>query len=71
MLRPDSSVAAYLEDDAVVATGRARSLSRSTWYEVTVSSYTGWASAAYLAYPTTVKDVTDEALRWARIAPVT
>ena len=60
VLRPDSSVAAYLEDDAVVATGRARSLSRSTWYEVTVGSYTGWASAAYLAYPTTVKDVTDE-----------
>ena len=33
VLRPDSSIAAYLEDDAVVATGRARSLPRSTWYE--------------------------------------
>lgn len=60
VLRPDSSVAAYLEDDAVVATGRARSLPRSTWYEVTVGGYTGWASAAYLAYPATEEDVTEE-----------
>lgn len=60
VLRPDSSVAAYLEDDAVVATGRARSLTRSTWYEVTVGGYTGWVSAAYLAYPAAVQDVTDE-----------
>ena len=63
VLRPDSSVAAYLQDDAVVATGRARSLPRSTWYEVTVGGYTGWASAAYLAYPATVEDVTDEVTR--------
>ena len=60
VLRPDSSVAAYLEDDAVVATGRARSLGRSTWYEITVGGYTGWASAAYLAYPAAIEDVTDE-----------
>ena len=60
---PDSSVAAYLEDDAVVATGRARSLPRSTWYEVTAGGYTGWASAAYLAYPAPVEDVTDEVTR--------
>ncbi len=60
VLRPDSSVAAYLEDDAVVATGRARSLTRSTWYEVTVGGYTDWVSAAYLAYPAAVQDVTDE-----------
>jgi len=58
--RPDSSVAAYLEDDAVVATGRARSLGRSTWYEVTVGGYTGWASGAYLAYPAATEEVTDE-----------
>ena len=63
VLRPDSSVAAYLEDDAVVSTGRARSLPRSTWYEVAVGGYTGWASAAYLAYPATVEDVTDEVAR--------
>ena len=63
VLRPDSSVAAYLQDDAVVATGRARSLGRSTWYEVTVGGYTGWASAAYLAYPAIVEDVTDEVSR--------
>ena len=63
VLRPDSSVAAYLEDDAVTATGRVRSLPRSTWYEVTVGGYTGWASAAYLAYPTTIEDVTDEVTR--------
>lgn len=56
----DSLVAAYLEEnDTVVATGRARSLPGSTWYEVTVGGYTGWASAAYLAYPTTSEDVTD------------
>ena len=63
VLRPDSSVAAYLEDDAVVATGSVRSLSRSTWYEVTVGGYTGWVSAAYLAYPATIEDVTDEVAR--------
>ena len=62
VLRPDSSVAAYLEDDALVATGRVRSLSRSTWYEVTVGGYTGWASAAYLAYPAAVEDVTGEVI---------
>lgn len=63
VLRPDSSVAAYLEDDAVVATGRARSLSRSTWYEVTAGGYRGWVSAAYLAYPASVEDVTEEVTR--------
>ena len=63
VLRLDSSVAAYLEDDAVMATGRVRSLPRSTWYEVTVGGYTGWASAAYLAYPATIEDVTDEVAR--------
>ena len=70
VLRPDSSVvAAYLVDDAVVATGRARSLSRSTWYEVTVGGYTGWASAAYLAYPATVEDVTDDVINAAGEIP--
>ena len=69
VLRPDSSVAAYLVDDAVVATGRARSLPRSTWYEVTVGGYTGWASAAYLAYPATVEDVTEEVIRAAGGVP--
>ena len=62
VLRPDSSVAAYLEDDAVATTGRVRSLPRSTWYEVTVGGYTGWASAAYLAYPAAVEDVTPEVI---------
>ncbi len=60
VLHPDSSVAAYLQDDAVVATGRTRSLGRSTWYEVAVGGYTGWASAAHLAYPAAIEDVTDE-----------
>jgi len=40
----------------LVATGRARALSRSIWYEVTVHGVTGWASARYLAY---VGDTTD------------
>lgn len=62
VLQPDSTVAAYLEDDALVATGRVRSLSRSTWYEVSVGGYTGWASAAYLAYPAAVEDVTEEVM---------
>ncbi len=60
VLHPDSSVAAYLEDEAVAATGRARSLTRSTWYEVAVGGHTGWVSGAYLAYPAAVQDVTDE-----------
>ena len=63
VLRPDSSIAAFLEDDAVVATGRARSLPRSTWYEVTIGGYTGWVSAAYLAYPAAVEDVTEDVTR--------
>jgi len=69
VLRPDSSVAAYLVDDALVATGRTRSLPRSTWYEVTVGGYTGWASAAYLAYPATVEDVTEDVIRVAGEVP--
>ena len=69
VLRPDSSVAAYLVDDAVVATGRARSLPRSTWYEVTVGGYTGWVSAAYLAYPAAVEDLTGDVIRAAGGVP--
>lgn len=69
VLRPDSSVAAYLVDDALVATGRTRSLPRSTWYEVTVGGYTGWVSAAFVAYPATVEDVTEEVIRAAGGVP--
>ena len=69
VLRPDSSVAAYLVDDAVVATGRARSLPRSTWYEVTVGGYTGWVSAAFVAYPATVQVVTEDVIRAAGGVP--
>jgi len=34
----------------LVATGRARALTRSIWYEVTVDGVTGWASFAFLGF---------------------
>lgn len=46
--------------DDVTATGRARLLSRSIWYEVTVGSTTGWASSAFLAFLGATDDATAE-----------
>lgn len=42
----------------VIATGRARSLTRSIWYEVTVEGVTGWANSSFLAFGGVVDDVT-------------
>ncbi len=47
-----------LEDD-LTATGRARALSRSIWYEVTTEDgITGWASIAFLGFAGSVDDAT-------------
>ena len=43
--------------DDVVATGRARLLPTSIWWEVTVDGTTGWASSSFLAW---LGDVTDD-----------
>lgn len=42
----------------LVATGRARALTRSIWYEVTVGETTGWANARYLGFLGGTDDVT-------------
>ncbi len=45
--------------DSVFATGRARALSRSIWYEVSTRNGTkAWASARYLAIPGSTEDMT-------------
>ena len=49
-------------DDAV-ATGRARLLPSSIWYEVTVGSVTGWARSSYLGFIAATDDATAEFLR--------
>jgi hypothetical protein len=46
----------------VVATGEARELSRSFWYQVEVDGVTGWARVRYLAFPGSVDDATAELL---------
>ncbi len=46
--------------DGVTATGRARLLSRSIWYEVTVGATTGWANSSFLAYLGATDDATAE-----------
>lgn len=48
---------APLTDD-VVATGQARQLSDTIWYEVTADEVTGWASSAYLAWIGETTDIT-------------
>lgn len=51
-----------LEDD-LTATGRARSLSRSIWYEVsTDDGITGWANSSFLGFMGSVDDATAEFL---------
>ncbi|MGD9704543.1 MAG: hypothetical protein AB7J47_23375 [Acidimicrobiia bacterium] len=54
----DQDVVTSLEPlaDDVVATGRARLLASSGWFEVTANGTTGWANAAFLAY---LGDTTD------------
>ncbi|MDH3306768.1 MAG: hypothetical protein OEO77_04530 [Acidimicrobiia bacterium] len=45
-----------------VATGRARALTRSIWYEVTVDGVTGWASFTYLGFIGDTYDITSSFL---------
>lgn len=60
----DQSIVARAAPTAVdvVATGQARSLPSSIWYEVTVDGSTGWASAAFLAFIGATDDATAEFL---------
>ena len=48
--------------DDLVATGAARQLSASIWYEVTVDGVTGWASVAFVSYVGGTDDATSEFL---------
>ena len=48
--------------DDVVATGQARELPASIWYEVTVDGETGWAGSSFLAFVGTTDDATSEFL---------
>ncbi len=48
--------------DDLVATGRARELPRSFWYEVTVDGVTGWVSISFVAYQGGTDDATAEFL---------
>lgn len=53
-------VVAELEStaDGVVATGRARQLARTIWYEVAVDGTIGWANSSLLAFAGVVDDAT-------------
>lgn len=46
----------------LVATGRARALTRSIWYEVSVDGVTGWASFSYLGFIGETYDTTSSFL---------
>ncbi len=46
--------------DDLVATGNARQLPQSIWYELTWQGVTGWASAAFLAYLGGTDDTTSQ-----------
>ncbi len=48
--------------DDLVATGRARQLPRSFWYEVEVDGATGWVSVAFVAFVGPTDDATAEFL---------
>ncbi len=48
--------------DDLVATGRARQLPRSFWYEVSHGGVTGWVSVAFVAYEGGTDDATAEYL---------
>lgn len=68
----DQPVVATLDPlaDDVIATGRARQLPRSLWYEVDVDGVTGWASIAFLAYIGDTFDSTDEAIATLGTGPI-
>ncbi len=60
----DQDVVATAEPtaDDLVATGRARKLPNSIWYEFTVGGTTGWANSSYVAYIGGTDDATAEYL---------
>ena len=49
-------------DDDLVATGRARSLPSSIWYELTVDGTTGWVNSRFVAFIGGTDDATAEYL---------
>ncbi len=67
--QPVVATLAPLADD-VVATGRARQLPRSFWYEVTVDGVTGWASISFLAYIGDTFDSTGETVATLGTGPI-
>lgn len=56
--------------DDVVATGEARELPQSIWYEVSASGETGWANIRFLAFAGGTDDATNEFLDGAAL-PIT
>ena len=46
----------------LIATGRARALPESIWFEVTVDETTGWVSSAFIGYLGRVDDATAEVI---------
>lgn len=59
-----SEVVAELEPTAagLIATGRARSLPESIWFEVAVEGVTGWVSSAFVGYLGLTDDATAEVI---------
>lgn len=60
----DSEVVEELEPTAtgLIATGRARSLPQSIWFEVEVEGVTGWVSSAFVGYLGLTDDATAEVI---------
>ena len=60
----DSEVVAELEPTAtgLIATGRARSLPQSIWFEVDVEGVAGWVSSAFVGYLGLTDDATAEVI---------
>jgi hypothetical protein len=60
----DSEVVAELEPTAtgLIATGRARSLPESIWFEVEVEGVSGWVSSAFVGYLGLTDDATAEVI---------
>jgi hypothetical protein len=60
----DSEVVAELDPTAtgLIATGRARSLPESIWFEVEVDAIVGWVSSAFIGYLGLTDDATAEVI---------
>ncbi len=55
--------------EGVVATGRARRLSRTIWYEVDLGSSLAWVNSAYVAFGGSTDDITSEVVAAAGARP--